>query len=89
MKKIVYWEPILFTTSRKEAGFKIANVIDFILTRTLENGRQTECARIRTRIMPHLLLEMKDQNEKRCFNYRNLVQKARSVDQVQIQQPVR
>ena len=54
--KIVHWKPIFFTISKNKVGFKIADVMNIILTRTLEDGPQTECAMICTMIMPHLLL---------------------------------
>ena len=37
-------------------GFQTAHIMNIILTRTLEDGPQTECTMICTMIMPHLLL---------------------------------
>ena len=42
--------------SKNIVGFKIADVMNIILTRTLEDEPQTQCAIICTMIMPHLLL---------------------------------
>ena len=54
--EIVHWKAIFFTIRKNQVGFKIADVMNIILTRTLEYGPQTECAMICTMIMPHLLL---------------------------------
>ena len=54
--EIVHWKPNFFTISKNKVGFKIADVMNIILTRTLEDGPQTECAMICKTIMPHLLL---------------------------------
>ena len=54
--EIVHWKPIFFTISKNKVGFQIADVMNIIFTRTLEDGPQTECAMICTMIMRHLLL---------------------------------
>ena len=55
-KEIIHRKPIFFTSSKNKVGFKIADVMNIILTKTLEDGPQTECAMTCTMIMPHLLL---------------------------------
>ena len=54
--EIVHWKPIPFTISRNKVGLKIAEVMNIILTRALEDGAQSECAMFCTIVMPHLLL---------------------------------
>ena len=44
-----------FTISKSKVGFNIADVMNIILTKTLEGGFQSECAMVCTMIMPHLL----------------------------------
>ena len=40
----------------KKVGFKVADVINIIFTKTIEDRPQSECAMICTMIMPHSLL---------------------------------
>ena len=54
--EIVHWKPI-FTIRKNKVGFKIADVMNIILIRTLEDGLQSDCAMICTKLMPHLLFE--------------------------------
>ena len=62
-----------------------ADVMNILLTKTLEGGPQTECAMICTMIMPHLLLaRSKSEND---ASIPKTVWKARSVVQVQIRRP--
>ena len=53
--EIVHWKPVLFTVSKNKIRFKIANSLNIMLTKMLQDGPHTECAMISTMIM-HLLL---------------------------------
>ena len=62
--EIVHWISIFFTISKNKVGFKIAEVMNLILTRTFEYGRQNECTTFCTMKMSFLFLaRSKSENE--------------------------
>ena len=61
--EIVHWKPMLFNVSKNKVRFKIANALNIMLTKMLQDGPHTECAMISTMIMHLLLAKFKSESD--------------------------